>query len=172
MEVKIGNVLAEKQGIIVHGCNTEGVMGAGIALTIKSQFPAAFAAYLLGLQRPKGVKKEAMLGTISVYQASEDLFIVNAITQTLSGARPARYDAIHDCFEKISEMAHVENMARMLEGKGPLPVIFPAIAADRGGCKWGIVSAIIDNVLEPKIKRTLYVLDQAALTRFTGQLTP
>lgn len=46
--------------VIVHGCNCQCVMGKGIALSIKEQFPEAHAA---DCATPKG--DPAKLGTIS-----------------------------------------------------------------------------------------------------------
>jgi O-acetyl-ADP-ribose deacetylase (regulator of RNase III) len=40
--------------LIIHGCNCFGTMGAGIARTIKSQFPVAYTA---DLDTKKGILK-------------------------------------------------------------------------------------------------------------------
>ena len=36
-----GDVLTTNDDIIIHGCNSAGVMGAGVALAIKRKYPKA-----------------------------------------------------------------------------------------------------------------------------------
>ncbi|WP_339501766.1 hypothetical protein, partial [Pseudomonas canadensis] len=65
--------------VIIHGCNCQCAMGKGIALAIKQQFPAAYAA---DLATAKG--SAAKLGTYSSASLETDagtLTIVNAYTQ-------------------------------------------------------------------------------------------
>ena len=45
IEVIKGDVLSIKEGIIVHGCNCQGVMGGGVALSIRNQFPTVYNLY-------------------------------------------------------------------------------------------------------------------------------
>jgi len=167
MKTKIGNALAETRGIIVHGCNNKGVMGAGIAAMIKKQFPKAFTEY-----RDAFENHETLLGSCTFVSVGTDLFIINAITQTLGGQHPLSYDAVEECFELISEFAHLENQMRTQAGEAPLPVIFPAIGAGLAGGKWPIVSAIIDATLDEKIERVLYALNEDALEGFVGTRIP
>ncbi len=65
--------------VIVHGCNCQCVMRAGIALAIRNTFPEAFAA---DCATTKSDRKK--LGTISVAPIERNgrsLVIVNAYTQ-------------------------------------------------------------------------------------------
>ena len=65
--------------VIVHGCNCFCTMGAGIAKSIRDQFPAAYEA---DLATPKGDRDK--LGTYSVAKVivGEHSFdVVNAYTQ-------------------------------------------------------------------------------------------
>ena len=65
--------------VIVHGCNCQCVMGAGIALSIRNTFPEAFAA---DLATSKGDR--AKLGTISVAaveRGGHSIAVVNGYTQ-------------------------------------------------------------------------------------------
>lgn len=41
-----GNILDAPENIIVHQVNCKGVMGAGLALQIKSKYPKAFTEYI------------------------------------------------------------------------------------------------------------------------------
>lgn len=71
-----GNALGVSEGIIAHGCNALGFMGAGFALKIRQRFPAAFAAYK-SQQRSDGL----LLGSVSFAQVGERLWVANVITQ-------------------------------------------------------------------------------------------
>lgn len=71
--------LAGEFDVIVHGCNCQCVMGAGVAKAIRDTFPEAYQA---DLATPKGDRNK--LGTISharVDRGGSDLLIVNAYTQ-------------------------------------------------------------------------------------------
>lgn len=45
IEYKKGNLLDVTKGIIMHGCNCQGVMGSGVALAVKRKYPLAFDRY-------------------------------------------------------------------------------------------------------------------------------
>ena len=71
--------LAGEFDVIVHGCNCQCVMGAGVAKAIRNTFPQAYQA---DLATPKGDRNK--LGTISyasVDRGGSELVIVNAYTQ-------------------------------------------------------------------------------------------
>jgi O-acetyl-ADP-ribose deacetylase (regulator of RNase III) len=153
IEYCVGNVLKIESGIIVHGCNNVGVMGAGIAREIKQTYPEVYAVY----------KKESsdyglVLGTISACAVVEnDLIndkkiIVNAITQSLGGTgRQVSYDAIEHCFINVVKLQ--KSM------KNNLPIVFPKIGAGLGGGNWDIIEKIIDVTIPDTIKKICYVLE-------------
>ncbi|WP_210463130.1 macro domain-containing protein [Rufibacter roseolus] len=122
--------------LIIHGCNCQCVMGAGIAKTIKEKFPEAYKADL-------GTKKgdKSKLGTISSAELSvngKTLIVVNAYTQfdwKGTGVK-ADYDAVRSAFSHI-------------KGKfSGLKIAYPAIGAGLAGGDWKIISAIIEEELE------------------------
>lgn len=85
--------------VIAHGCNCFYTMGAGIALAIQREFPAAYAVDLL---TKKGGRER--LATCSVARVKRagggDLTIVNAYTlfHGSQGRKPlADYSAIRAC---------------------------------------------------------------------------
>ena len=145
-----GDVLAVKTGIIVHGCNCQGVMGGGIALSVKNQFPSVYAAYRKTFETT-GLK----LGGIEAVCVDTDKYIVNANTQNLygRGTRQVSYDAVAECFEKIHEFAaHVEETLGV-----KLPILFPAIGAGLGSGNWNILECIIDQSVSDHFDKILYV---------------
>lgn len=121
--------------VVVHGCNCQCVMGAGIAKAIRKAFPAAFAA---DQATPKGDR--AKLGTISlatVEAASREITVVNAYTQFhWRGRKPlADYDAIRSSFAAVRTA---------FSGKR---IGYPKIGAGLAGGDWSVISSIIDEEL-------------------------
>jgi hypothetical protein len=87
------NILDIESGIICHFCNTEGVMGAGLALQVKQRYPEAFEVY----QRSS---KE--LGTITLVDVEPYKYVCNMVTQDLKG-RGIQYLAVLQCLAKLKE---------------------------------------------------------------------
>lgn len=122
--------------VIVHGCNCQCVMGAGIAKAIRKRFPAAYAA---DQTTQKG--DSAKLGTITVaaVQASEGpVHVVNAYTQFHYGRRKGGqldYDALRTAFSVIKQR---------FSGKR---IGYPKIGAGLAGGDWSRIAEIIDHEL-------------------------
>ena len=121
--------------VIVHGCNCQNDMGAGIAKTIKQKFPAAFQA---DLETEKGSKDK--LGTITTATVDCDgheLTIVNAYTQFHWRGEGVLvdYDAIRSAFREVKNR---------FAGKR---IGYPLLGAGLGGGDWTLISSIIDEEL-------------------------
>lgn len=147
-----GNVLDIPFGIVVHGCNSHGVMGSGIAKEVKARFPGAFKVYSeeYACRVNKGCSG-LELGSITVYDPpGTALIIVNAVTQQDYGREPGHvyvdYDAMYTCFTKIKTIAIEKNM----------PVNFPLIGCGLANGDWNIVSAIIEDALGPDVEKILW----------------
>jgi O-acetyl-ADP-ribose deacetylase (regulator of RNase III) len=143
-----GDMLKVQRGILVHGCNCYGVMGAGIAQQVRSRWPDVYDFYA----RHCETLGKGALGTITIHNPAKDLVLVNAMTQDGfgKGMRHVNYEAVAQCFERINDvLGHKASQ---------LPVCFPMIGAGLGGGNWPIVKAIIDETLLPQFERRLYVL--------------
>lgn len=120
--------------VIIHGCNCFCTMGAGIAKSIKKEFPEAFAA---DCATPKGDRSK--LGTISWAKSNNSqLIIINGYTQfhySRSG-NMADYDAIRSVFRTIKQ-----NFSGYRIG-------FPAIGAGLAGGDWNTIATIISEELK------------------------
>ena len=129
-----GNLIHVNEGIIVHGCNAQGVMGAGVALTIKKKYPECYKTY-----EEHVFNNQDLLGTIAWHRVNEKLLIANAITQEFVGThqRQVDYEAVAKCFEQVYAVAIKEGCQ----------VFFPKIGAGLGGGNWNVLSTIIENVL-------------------------
>ena len=152
IQTKFGDVLGVPSGIIVHGCNSVGVMGAGIALQIKNRFPDAFEEY-----KKEFIRHGLALGTATVATVDTNKYIVNAITQTLSGdrRRQVNYEAIAECFERVG-LFH-EKIEKQTGTN--LDIVFPKIGAGLGGGNWDIISTIIDKTISDRVNKILYLLE-------------
>ena len=122
--------------VIVHGCNCFCTMGAGIAKSIKKEFPEAYAADQSTLPAD-----HAKLGTYSQVHIQRDgkkFVILNAYTQFDWRGKGvnADYAAIRQVFAAIRK-----------EFDG-LRIAYPLIGAGLAGGDWASIAAIIDEELD------------------------
>jgi O-acetyl-ADP-ribose deacetylase (regulator of RNase III) len=122
--------------VIVHGCNCQCTMGAGIALAVRNTFPEAFAA---DCATAKGDRNK--LGTISVasvVRGGRSLTIVNGYTQFHWRGRGVLVD-----YEAVrSVMRHVKIA---FSGRR---IGYPKIGAGLAGGDWVRIAAIVDEELD------------------------
>lgn len=133
MQYKLGNLLDITSGIIAHGCNAQGVMGSGVALAVKNNYPECFAQYVHDIQI-----NSFWVGENSIYHHSEELTIVNCITQMYygrDGSKYVSYDAVDQCMRRLFKLANE------LEKD----VHLPKIGAGFGGGNWNIIKTIIEE---------------------------
>jgi O-acetyl-ADP-ribose deacetylase (regulator of RNase III) len=154
IEERFGNALDVPEGIIVHGCNCQGVMGSGIAAEVKRRFPEAFRVY-----RECFTRYGLTSGNIIDCEVAPNKIIVNAMTQIQYGTdkRHVDYEAVAKCFEKVKEIARSVHLNREKDCK-KLDIIFPMIGAGLGGGNWKIISTIIDETIGDDFKKVLYKL--------------
>lgn len=136
---KTGNLLDVVEGVIIHGCNAQGVMGSGVALAIKEKYPDAYRVYK-DFEAKHGLK----LGSISLRgmqkhtkEVKQNLWIANAITQEFYGSdstvQYVSYGSVHLAFEKLHKHFPAE-----------VPFHFPKIGAGRGNGDWLVISQLIE----------------------------
>ena len=128
-----GDLFSTPIKTIAHGCNAQGVMGAGVARIIRERYPEAYQEY-----KEIHEREGLVLGTL-VAAGSKGKVIINAITQNLygkTGDRFASYDAIDSCF-------HLINLSMALEEQ--THVAMPMIGAGLGGGKWEVIAEIIEH---------------------------
>lgn len=141
-----GNLLNVKEGVIVHGCNAQGIMGAGVAYQIRKKWPDVYDSYKAHCD--VGVR----LGQVMYEIVSPTLIVANAITQDLcdgSTPRQVDYEAVAVAFEAINE----DLRNGVIRG----PVVFPMIGSGIGGGKWSIIHAIIDNTISDDYEKMVYI---------------
>jgi O-acetyl-ADP-ribose deacetylase (regulator of RNase III) len=122
---------------IIHGCNCQGVMGAGIALTISKEFPKAKSVDLESDRRSMfGSFTKAYCETVD----GSPLVVYNAYTQFNPGRAHGsdnadiRLFAIGDSMERIAADADVS-----------LRIGIPKIGAGIAGGDWYRISRVIED---------------------------
>ena len=121
--------------VIVHGCNCFCTMGAGIAKTIKKQFPEAYAADQETL--PADHTKLGSYSQASIVRGGIRFVIINAYTQydwRGKGVK-AEYAAIRTVF------------ARLRQEFSGLRIAYPLIGAGLARGDWDQIAAIIEEEL-------------------------
>ena len=122
--------------VIIHGCNCQCTMGAGIARSIKNTFPEAFQA---DMETTKGDRDK--LGTISTATMERNgntITIVNGYTQFHwrgSGVF-VDYDAIRDVFAAVKSRFPGQRIG------------YPRIGAGLAGGDWEKIEKIIVRELD------------------------
>jgi O-acetyl-ADP-ribose deacetylase (regulator of RNase III) len=153
IQVEFGDVLAQPEGIILHGCNSLGIMGSGIALQIKEQYPEVFLKYV---EKYDAQGNNLKLGDIIPVKVGKNKWIVNCITQRGFGRQKnhkyVSYDAIHDCMVELRDRLDL-----MRFESNTLPILFPAIGAGLGGGDWKVISEIIDGTIPNDYQKILYL---------------
>lgn len=132
---------------IAHGCNTGGIMGAGIAKQIRERFPAAFEQY----------KKRCRAGQFSLGdvdhwhgRVGERIYDVFSLGTQVTTGRDARLVAIEDSMRRMVAIAE----RLKIDAIG-----MPKIGCGLGGLAWAHVAQIVHEITgETKIKILVYEL--------------
>lgn len=151
MKYCVGNVLTSvNEGVILHGCNAQGVMGGGIAAQIKIHYPEVYLKY-----RDVYLYSGLSVGDCVPVKVSDTLTIWNMITQDRYGVDKVHtdYDAVRICFEKLKAAHNGEEIHH------------PLIGCGLGGGNWDTVSGIIVDVMDD-IETTLWVLTQEEFDKY------
>lgn len=149
IEYRQGDLFETDIELILHGCNSKGVMGSGVAKHVKARFPAAFQAYQLWCSR--GFRLGQFLAV-----SDREKTIINAVTQQnygkvaeQTGPNPVRhvsYDAVAEIFKSLEQTYPNAQIA------------MPRIGAQLGGGDWSVISAIIESECKT-IQPVVYTLD-------------
>jgi len=144
---KNGDLLTCEEKIIAHGCNAQGIMGAGVAKAIKQNYPLAYKKY-----RAKYEENGLRLGEI-IWADCGDKLIVNAVTQEFYGKQYrvyVSYDAIRRAMSAV-------NSRMPIEAKWGRAAAMPKIGAGLAGGDWPTIEKIIEEELND-IQPVVYYL--------------
>jgi O-acetyl-ADP-ribose deacetylase (regulator of RNase III) len=136
-QTKKGDILQNKKGVIIHGCNSDGVMGAGLAAQVQYQYPQAYNDYLA-----KHTVFGLDLGTNVITYVNDDLIIVNAITQQRPGRDASKLLILSCLLQVIVEGSYSTTFLNALRHG----FHFPQIGCGIGGLSWEKdVELLFDN---------------------------
>jgi len=131
---KQGNILDVEEGVIIHGCNAQGVMGSGVALALRNAYPSVYDGYIR-TKNYMGLR----LGSVSIVNVTPKLKVVNLISQEFYGrdslVQYVDYDAIKEGFRKAYNHLLPHNPK----------IHIPKIGSGLGGGDWDIISKIIEE---------------------------
>ena len=114
---------------IAHGCNCRGIMGAGVALQVRTQYPKCFQEYSAMCKSGR-----LKLGGVHAWKdVSTGMMVFNMATQQDPGA-----DATLPALEQSLLTWEKECISRKIATVG-----LPKIGAGIGGLRWEDVKALL-----------------------------
>lgn len=132
-----GNILESKAQALVNTVNTVGVMGKGIALQFKNQFPNNYKIYREACQK-KQLQIGQLLVTTEESLLSGSKVIINFPTKT-HWRYPSEYEYIEKGLAALVQFIR-ENDIRS--------IAIPPLGAGNGGLDWGKVKPMIERSLQ------------------------
>jgi len=132
-----GNILDSAAQALVNTVNTVGVMGKGIALQFKNQFPSNYKAYKAACEN-KTLKIGALLVTEEESLLSGKKIIINFPTKT-----HWRYPSEYEYIEK-----GLEALVQVIQEKNIESIAIPPLGSGNGGLDWARVRAMIESKLQ------------------------
>lgn len=137
IQFKIGNLLESNAQALVNTVNTDGIMGKGIALQFKNQFPNNYKEYV------KACKNGSIdIGKLFVFEEETLLngnkLIINFPTKT-TWKKPSEYSYIE---------IGLKNLVEIIKKYKVKSIAIPPLGAGNGGLEWNIVKQLLQQYLE------------------------
>lgn len=132
-----GDVTEVDCDVILHQVNCKGVMGSGVALTIKQKYPEVYNEYVNFVKKNIGASSK-LLGSVQLCKTTEGKYVANLFSQDGYGYKGqyTDYDALRKGLVKLNELCKGKTIA--------LPY---KMGSDRGGGDWTTVCNIINESL-------------------------
>lgn len=136
IQYKKGNLLESQAEALVNTVNTVGIMGKGIALQFKNQYPINYKIYA------KACKEKAFaIGQLLVTKEASLLggtkFIINFPTKT-DWRKPSEYSYIE---------TGLQQLAKIIKERKIKSIAIPPLGAGNGGLDWNKVKTLIEKAL-------------------------
>jgi O-acetyl-ADP-ribose deacetylase (regulator of RNase III) len=124
-----------KVDFLMHCCNAQGVMGAGIALQVREAFPESYAYYKHWCETSG--KGQWLLGRNVVHSN-----VINAIGQHKTGrGKQVHYGAIAKCIAELGEDDRIRNVGI---GMRPTKIAVPYLmGCGLAGGDWTVVEELL-----------------------------
>ena len=134
MKIIFQDITKIRSGIIAHQVNTKRIMGAGLALKLKRQYPLMFQEYQ---------KAIPSLGKMLVTKVTNELYIACLYgQQTLFEKQNTDYDSLRKAMIALQEFA---------DGIGKQVYLPYRIGCGLAGGEWAIVCDIIQEYIPEAI---------------------
>ena len=149
-----GNLLDFPNGInyIAHSCNTQNIMGGGIAKQIKDRYPTAYQADCFAMYEDDNVLGEY---SFAVADATQTKGIYNMYTQDkIGGARAVNYEAFYVALTKVANTIEWEDDTDEKTSVFGLPWM---ISCGLAGGSWNVIFSIINDILIDRKFKTYIV---------------
>jgi len=132
-----GDLLKSNANFILHQVNCKGVMGAGLALQVKKQYPFVFSKY--SRKCKAATNSRDLLGTVQYIPVKESQTIVNLFAQDGYGrtGQHTSYRALISCLEDVN---------RHTKPSDTIAIPYK-IGCGLGGGDWDKVQDIISSIL-------------------------
>ncbi len=134
---KRGDVMNGPEKFLLHGCNAQCVMGAGVARLVRMKYPSAFRVYQASASRG-GMR----LGVVTLATQDNGVTVFNGITQENCGSDGKQYvdyEAVREVCKAVAYYLAQEYPDAICE------VAMPKIGAGLGGGDWNIIAQIIEE---------------------------
>lgn len=164
IEYRKGDLLDVTSGVIVHGCNMQGVMGSGVAKAVREKYPDCYARYKLSLETT--LEQKPKLGDIIWYyhnptntDSRAGFWIANALTQENYGRDPNKRYVNYIAIANVFKIIHNSNINQNWTPPHS-DVHFPKIGAGLANGDWNIIEQIInDSDPHDNYKKICWTLD-------------
>jgi O-acetyl-ADP-ribose deacetylase (regulator of RNase III) len=140
-----GDLLSVKRGILLHGCNAQGVMQSGVAKEVRAEYPEAYLKYTHDINYGYSVGDVSWCFIIhhdGFGNVDDDFAIASGITQEFYGRDPnvqyVCYNGLRSVMEEVFEEARKQDW----------PVHMPKIGCGLGNGDWSVVEEIITKEAE------------------------
>lgn len=130
-----GNLLESDAEALINTVNTMGVMGKGIALQFKEQFPVNFSIYAKACKNKELVPGQLL--TVKENTLTGPKLVINFPTKTV-WFRKSSYQYIEDGLAAL---------AKEIEQKNIKSIAIPPLGCGNGGLQWDKVKALIVKYL-------------------------
>lgn len=131
-----GDLLKSNAEALVNAVNCVGVMGKGIALQFKKQYPKMFNSY-----RSICYNKKLTPGHLHYFK-EKDKFIINFPTK--------------DDWRNPSKIEYIENglvsLVKLIKKLNLKSIAIPMLGCGNGGLDWKEVNTLIINILTPAFR--------------------
>lgn len=149
-----GDMLSAETEALVNTVNTVGVMGKGIALQFKDQYPNNFAAYHAACKA-----KQVEVGKMFVFEEQpmigDKKIIINF---------PTKKDWKHKSKIEYVESG-LKDLAKVIEERRIKSIAMPPLGCGNGGLDWGDVKVLIEKYLSGLTDVDIIVYEPNAAVR-------